>query len=93
MERSSRIFSHPQAKENSRQYLLLRTDISFTENSRWVSLSRDKVPPYISSIAVATVTWRIGLVDLNNKSFLLASCIPDWQLIMRIPSRFYRILD
>ena len=27
MERSSRNFSRPQAKENSRQYLLLQTDI------------------------------------------------------------------
>ena len=37
MEMSSRNFSRPQVIENSRQYLLLGTDI-LTENSRWVSL-------------------------------------------------------
>ena len=37
MEMSSRNFSRPQVIENSRQYLLLRTDI-LTENSRRVPL-------------------------------------------------------
>ena len=66
--------SRPQVTENSRQYLLLRTDIQRKENSRWVPLKF-----YISSLNLAKTHARPLTKSVSRNTYLIFAfvfCFP-----------------